>query len=177
MDLLKGYRMNYTMIRINLILIFVACLCLSLSIPIAIGQDTVVMKGSATLRGHVIDISPQQNPIEGVRVEIEALNGEIFTVYTDENGLYEKTGLPAGRYTISTHKKGYGSRIGKSKVVASGGEGYDRIKMRRMETIYSFFYRGSFIKTVFTWQLFVGFAIGFLVALLLNSLQTRSEVR
>ena len=165
------------MIRFSLILIFVVSLFLSLSIPIALGQDNVVMKGGGTLRGHVIDISPHQNPIEGVRVEIEALNGEIFTVYTDKNGLYEKTGLPKGRYTISTHKKGYGSRIGKSKVVASGGEGYDRIKMRKVETIFSFFYRGSFIKVVFTWQLFVGFAIGFLVALLLNSLHTRSEVR
>ncbi len=165
------------MIRINLILIFVVSLCFSLSIPIALGQDTVVMNRGATLRGHIIDISPQQNPIEGVRVEIESHNGEIFTVYTDKNGLYEKTGLPAGRYTISTHKKGYGSRLGKSKVVASGGEGYDRIKMRKMETIFSFFYRGTFIKALFTWQLFVGFAIGFLVAMLLNSLHTRSEVR
>lgn len=165
------------MIRINLILIFVVFLCLSLSIPIAIGQDTVVMKGSGTLRGQIIDISPQQNPIEGVRVEIEAHNGEIFTVYTDKNGLYEKTGLSKGRYTISTHKKGYSSRLGKPKVLASGGEGYDRIGMRKMETIFSFFYRGTFIKAVFTWQLFVGFAIGFLVALILNSLHTRSEVR
>ncbi|RKU30725.1 hypothetical protein C6497_03340 [Candidatus Poribacteria bacterium] len=165
------------MIRLSPILIFVIYMCISLSIPIAFGQDTVVMKGGATLRGHVIDTSPKQKPLEGVRVEIEALNGQTFTVYTDKDGLYEKTGLSAGRYTISTHKKGYGSRIGKSKVVASGGEGYDRIKMRRMETIFSFFYTGSFLKVVFTWQLFVGFAIGFLVALFLNSLHTRSEVR
>ena len=166
------------MIRIGLILKFVVCLCLSLIIPIAFGQDTgLMMKNGATLRGHIVDISPQQNPIEGVRVEIEGTDGEIFTVYTDKEGYYEKTGLTKGRYSISTHKKGYGSRFGKSKVVASGGEGYDRIKMRKRITIFSFFYRGLFIKAVFTWQLFVGFALGFLVALLLNSLHTRSEVR
>ena len=166
------------MIRISQILKFVVCLCLSLIISLAFGQDSdLMMNETATLRGQIVDASPQQNPIEGVRVEIEGTDGEIFTVYTDKDGNYKKTGLSAGRYSIRTHKKGYGSRIGKSKVVASGGEGYDRIKMRKRITIFSFFYRGLFIKAVFTWQLFVGFALGFLVALLLNSLHTRSEVR
>ena len=161
------------MIRIGLILKFVVCLCLSLIIPIAFGQDTgLMMKNGATLRGHIVDISPQQNPIEGVRVEIEGTNGEIFTVYTDKDGNYKKTGLSAGRYSIRTHKKGYGSRLGKSKVVASGGEGYDRIKMRKNVNIFIFL-----LTRIFTWQLIVGFALGFLVALLLNSLHTRSEVR
>lgn len=161
------------MMRIGLILKFVVCLCLSLIIPIAFGQDTgLMMKNGATLRGHIVDISPQQNPIEGVRVEIEGTNGEIFTVYTDKEGYYEKTGLAKGRYSISTHKKGYGSRLGKSKVVASGGEGYDRIKMVKNEHFITFL-----LKKLITWQLIVGFALGFLAALVLNSLHTRSEVR
>ena len=161
------------MIRIAVILKFVVCLCFSLIIPTAFGQDTGRMiEIGATLRGHIIDISPQQNPIEGVRVEIESTNGEIFTVYTDKDGYYEKTGLEKGRYSISAHKKGYGSRLGKQKVVSSGGVGYDRIKMRKTENFITFLFR-KFI----TWQLIVGFALGFLAALLLNSLHTRSEVR
>ncbi|MCG9127563.1 carboxypeptidase regulatory-like domain-containing protein [Candidatus Poribacteria bacterium] len=161
------------MIRTSLILSFVVCLCFSLIVPISFGQDAGRrIETGATLRGHIVDISPQQNPIEGVRVEIENTNGEIFTVYTDKEGFYEKTGLAKGRYSISTYKKGYGSRTGKSKVVSSGGEGYDRIKMRKTETLITFLF-----KQVFTWQLIVGFAMGFLAALLLNSLHTRSEAR
>lgn len=161
------------MIRIGLILIYVVCLCLSLISSIAFGQDSdFMMNETATLRGQIVDASPQQNPIEGVRVEIEGTNGEIFTVYTDKDGNYKKTGLSAGRYSIRTHKKGYGSRLGKSKVVASGGEGYDRIKMRKNVNIFIFL-----LTRIFTWQLIVGFALGFLVALLLNSLHTRSKVR
>ncbi len=166
------------MIRIGVILKFVVCLCFSLIISIALGQDSnLMMNETATLRGQIVDASPQQNPIEGVRVEIEGTDGKIFTVYTDKDGNYKKTGLSAGRYKISTHKKGYGSILGRSVVVASGGEGYDQIMMRKRITIFSFFYRGLFIKAVFTWQLFVGFALGFLAALLLNSLHTRSQVR
>ena len=166
------------MIRIGVILRFVVCLCLSLIITMAFGQDSdLIMENTGTLRGQIVDASPQQNPIEGVRVEIESTDGEIFTVYTDKDGNYKKTGLSAGRYKISTHKKGYGSILGRSVVVASGGEGYDQIMMRKRITIFSFFYRGLFIKAVFTWQFFVGFALGFLVALLLNSFHTRSEAR
>ena len=165
------------MIRIDIILKFVVCLCLSLIISTTIGQDSdQIMEKTGTLRGNIVDLSSRQNPIEGVRVEIENIKGEIFTVYTDKAGNYKKTGLAEGRYSISTHKEGYSS-IGRSKVVATGGEGYDQIGMRKKITIFSFFYRGLFIKAVFTWQLFVGFALGFLAALLLNSLHTRSEVR
>ena len=46
------------------------------------------------------------------------------------------------------------------------------IKMRKTETLITFLF-----KQVFTLQLIVGFALGFLTALLLNSLHTRSEAR
>lgn len=91
---------------------------------------------------------------------------------TNENGVYEKTGLPAGRYTIAFHKKGYKDRIGKTKIVAPGIKAFDRTKMRKEKNIF-FFY----LKHFFTWQLFVGFIVGFIVAFILMSLRLRSELR
>ena len=154
-------------------LIPVLSLLLSFYISNGYGQDREpILNGGATLRGHIMDITPQQNPIEGARVEIVSSDGKTYTVTTDASGYYELTGLARGRYSISVHKKGYGSRTGKSKVIASGGDGYDRIKMVKNENFITFLLR-KFI----TWQLIVGFALGFLAALLLNSLHTRSEVR
>lgn len=162
-----------TMRRFSMSLILVVCLGLSIDIHNAHGEDVVPTKNDgATLRGHVVDVSPNQNPIQGVQVEIVSSDGKVYTVTTDETGAYEQAGLDRGRYSINVHKKGYGSRLGKSKVVASGGEVYDRIKMRKNENIITFL-----LKKLFTWQLIVGFALGFLVALLLNSLHTRSEAR
>ena len=58
------------------------------------------MGGGATIRGEVIDTSAEQNPIEGVSVKIvDAGSGQEYLVTTDDQGAYEKTGLPAGRYT------------------------------------------------------------------------------
>ena len=107
------------MIRIVVILKFVVCLCLSLIFSVAIGQDTGLKEKGGTLRGHITGRSPQQNPIEGVRVVIAGTNGEIFTVYTNEEGYYEKTGIAMGRYAISTYKEGYRDRVGKIGVVSS----------------------------------------------------------
>ncbi len=100
-------------------------------------QEDIV--GGATIKGEVIDLSPEQRPIAGVTVKIvNAATGKEHTVKTDKNGAYEKKGLPAGRYTISVSKPGYGERVGKSKVVADGGEIFDRIKMRKKENIFTF---------------------------------------
>lgn len=101
----------------------------------------VVNAQGATIRGEVIDTSPEQRPIEGVTVKIvNAANGKEHIVTTDINGLYEKKGLHAGRYIISVSKRGYGDRVGKSKVVAAGGEIFDRIKMRKRENIFTFLF-------------------------------------
>ena len=113
--------------RFCMIFILVLLLFPSIYMSNGYGQDREpILNGGATLRGQAVDITPQQNPIEGARVEIVSSDGIVYTVTTDETGAYEKTGLAAGRYSTGVHKKGYGSRIGKMKVVASGGEGYDR---------------------------------------------------
>ena len=101
----------------------------------------VVHAQGATIKGQVLEASPEQRPIEGVTVKIvNAATGEVFTVTTNKDGFYEKKGLPAGRYIISVSKKGYGDRVGKSKVVAAGGEIFDRIKMRKQQNIFTFLF-------------------------------------
>ena len=109
---------------------------------IVIAQEKEVAGG--TFKGEVIDVTPQQKPIPGVRVKLVSIaTGKEYTVLTDKKGAYKLKGIgkgiPAGRYTISVSKKGFGDRVGKSKVVAAGGEVYDRIKMRKKENIFTFF--------------------------------------
>lgn len=137
------------------------------------GQEFISPRDTATLRGEIVDVTPEQNPIEGATVTIvSSSTGKTYKVTTDEKGAYKQKGLPAGRYSISVHKKGYGPRVGRSKVVAAGGEAFDRIKMRKNDTILSFF-----LNRILSLQLIVGliigFAGGFLAALILNALQSR----
>ncbi|MYG00185.1 carboxypeptidase regulatory-like domain-containing protein [Candidatus Poribacteria bacterium] len=111
-------------------ILFLLVVCMSMYVVIVYAQEDVV--GGATIKGEVIDTSPEQNPIEGVTVTIvNSATGKEYTVKTDKDGAYEKKGLPAGRYMVSVSKPGYGDRVGRPKVVAVGGEIFDRIKMRK----------------------------------------------
>ncbi len=156
------------MTRLNLLMMFVMCMssyfCISSANELDPDYDV-----SATIRGEIVDTTPEQNPIEGVTVKIvNSADGQEYIVTTDKDGVYEKKGLHGGRYIIYAHKKGYGDRISKSKVVAYGGEMFDRIKMRKKDNILTLF-----MGQVFTWQLVVGFALGFLVALIMGSGRSR----
>ena len=124
------------MTRLSFVLMLVVYMAMFMNIVIA--QEKEVAGG--TFKGEVIDVTPQQKPIPGVRVKLVSIaTGKEYTVLTDKKGAYELKGIPAGRYTISVSKKGFGDRVGKSKVVAAGGEVYDRIKMRKKENIFTFF--------------------------------------
>ncbi len=102
-------------------------------------SDTEILSDGAKISGHVFDSSAEKNPIEGVTVTIvRSVDEKTYTVTTDNKGAYEKTNLKAGRYFMNYAKDGYGERFGKSKVVAAGGEIYDRIIMRKKENIISF---------------------------------------
>ena len=149
--------------------LLLVCIIIPISIYTAYGQEAVPIGVGATIRGEIVDTTPQQNPIEGATVKIvNSADGQEYIVTTNKDGAYEKTGLPAGRYMISAHKDGYGDRVGKSKVVAGGGEIFDKIKMRKKDNIITFF-----MGQVLTWQLVVGFALGFLVALIMGSGRSR----
>ena len=111
-------------------IIFLLVVCMSMSVVIVYAQEDVV--GSATIKGEVIDTSPEQKPIEGITVTIvDSATRQEYTVKTDKDGAYEKKGLPPGRYMVSVSKAGYEDRVGKSKVIVAGGEIFDRIKMRK----------------------------------------------
>lgn len=179
------------MTRLCLIWMFIVCLSCSMCIGIANGQDaitdvgkatvkgetvdaspeqktivratiTAVDVGTATVKGKIVDTSPEQKPIADVTVKIvyNATEQE-YIVTTNKDGAFEKTGLPAGRYTVSVFKKGYGDRIGRSKVVAAGGEIFEIIKMRKKDNILTFFQRG-----LVGWILVVSFTVGFLLTIL-----------
>lgn len=161
------------MVRGSLIAALIIYVCISLSISTAHGQDAEFMDSSATIRGEVIEATPAQMPIEGVTVTIVNTGTNMtYTVTTDKNGAYEKTGLPPGRYRIAFEKEGYGNRTSRSKVVTIGSEISVPMKMNKEETLVTFFQ-----KRVFTVQFvvgcLVGFAIGFLVGLILNSRPSR----
>lgn len=130
------------MIRITATLILVTIITLLGNNITA--QEKIV--NGAIIKGEVVDITPEQNPIPGVKVTVvlTATNKE-YTTHTDEDGKYEIKNLPAGRYTFNYSKNGYGERVGKSKVVAPGGEIFDRIKMRKTDNILAFLFRNSLI--------------------------------
>lgn len=71
--------------------------CLSLS---ASGQTGGTIRG--TVRSEV-----NKSPVGGVSVEITQLRR---TAETDESGVYQFTGIPAGRYTLVTHIEGFSDR-------------------------------------------------------------------
>ena len=125
-----------------------------LSIFISIGSAEKKDEGGATIKGEVLDTTPEQNPIPKVLVTVvNAAKNKEYTTLTNKDGEYEITGLPAGRYTIAVSKDGYFERVGKPKVVAEGGEIYDRIKMRKKGNVLTL-YRDIFVACVLSYILF-----------------------
>ena len=124
------------MIRFSFVLILAACIGMSFSIlwegfvtPIA-AQNQAANGG--TLRGTITDTTPELNPIEGVEVKIYDQNGEHdFTVKTDTNGEYKRSGIPAGRYLISIFRRGYGNRLGKPVTIVDGGDHFVPLRMTK----------------------------------------------
>ena len=114
------------MTRLNFVIIVIICIAMFLGIAFA--QEDAASGG--TLRGQINDLTPAQNPIEGVEVKIIAQDGgKEFTTETDADGNYEYAGLPAGRYLISISKDGYGERDGKPVTIVDGGDHFVPLKM------------------------------------------------
>lgn len=121
------------MIRIIALTLMILC------IGIFTNSLTAEDEDGATIKGEVLDITPEQNPIFGVKVTAVGPAGKEYTTQTNKKGEYEIKGLPAGRYTISYSKAGYGDRVGKTKLVVEGGEIFDRIKMQKHENILTLY--------------------------------------
>ncbi len=114
--------------------------CISMSACIAFAEKNAI--NGATIGGEVIEVMGENAPIQGATVKIVGSDGKEWKVKTDVEGKYEYTGLPAGRYTINVYKRGYNPWVGKSKVVAAGGERFDRIKMRKKDDFETRFAEG-----------------------------------
>ena len=114
--------------RLRYALIVLACIGMSLGVIFA--QDDALKGG--TVRGQITDLTPVQNPIEGVEVKIVAQDsGKEFIAETDVDGNYEHAGLPAGRYSISISKDGYDRRDGKPVTIVNGGDHFIPLKMSK----------------------------------------------
>ena len=111
----------------RLIFMLIAVTFVGMFSGIIFAQDAPLDGG--TLRGMITDVTPAQNPIEGVEVKIVAQDGTEFTTTTDANGNYKHAGLPAGRYLINISKEGFGERIGKPVVIVNGGDHFMPLKM------------------------------------------------
>ena len=121
------------MVRLSFVLMLMACAGMSISVVFAQGEGV----NGGTVEGKITDTGSQQNPIEGVQVKIVDIEGTVYEATTDENGGYERMGLPAGRYLISIYKQGYGDRLGKPVTVVNGGKHFVPLKMTRKSNIAS----------------------------------------
>ena len=119
------------MTRLRFVLIIVACVGMSLG--------SVFAQNGGTVRGQITDLTPAQNPVEGVEVKIVAQDGgKEWTTKTDANGDYEHSGLPAGRYLISIFKEGYDARVGKPVNIVEGGDHFIPLKTSKKGRIEFF---------------------------------------
>lgn len=81
-----------------------------------------------TILGKVTDQTPEQNPIEEVRINIIASDNKRYTVKTDTNGEYKIDNLPEGLYTVFSHKDGY-LPTSKKSLVVKGKETFVDLKL------------------------------------------------
>ena len=117
--------------------ILIACVVLYLAGATAQESDTLGEKG--TVHGYIIDTTPAQLPIIGVRVQIDNGKGHIFETTSAETGEFVYRDIPADDYLINIHKSGYQSRIGKPVSVTNGGVHYVPLTMNKQEDIFTKF--------------------------------------
>ena len=123
------------MLHFRVTLILVVCVVLYIAETTAQESDTLGQKGS--VHGYIIDTTPAQLPIAGVRVQIDNGKGHIFETTSAETGEFAYRDIPAGDYLINIHKSGYQSRIGKPVSVTDGGVHYVPLTMNKQEDIFT----------------------------------------
>ena len=109
--------------------VLITVICMGMLFGSVFAQDKETLS-VGTLRGQITDLTPAQNPIEGVEVKIIAQDGgKEFITKTDAEGNYKHALLPTGRYMISISKDGYDSRAGKPVTIVKGGDHFVPLKM------------------------------------------------
>ena len=119
-------------------LIFVLIVCVLVCSGAAVAQEQGIVKGG-TIHGSIIDTTPSQLPIVGVRVQIDNGKGHIFKTTSAETGEFVYRDIPAGDYLVNIRKFGYQSRIGKPVSVTSGGIHSVILTMNKRENIFTSF--------------------------------------
>ena len=125
------------MLHLRIPLILVVCVVLYIAEATAQESDTLGQKG--IVHGYIIDTTPAQRPIVGVRVQIDNGKGHIFETTSAETGEFIYREIPADDYLINIHKSGYQSRIGKPVSVTNGGVHYVHLTMNKQENIFTKF--------------------------------------
>lgn len=103
--------MSKQMTRVSSFLTSVFCLltsalfCAQQTRDVRIGAPAV--EGSATLSGTIVTDDQVPRAVRNARVEIAGEGRLARSVFSDPNGNFLFTGLPAGRYTITATKGGY----------------------------------------------------------------------
>ncbi len=96
---------------------------------------------TGAVRGHVIDTSTTQLPIEGVRIVLVDGDGSETVTETDNNGAFEMVGLTPGRYLLSCYKDRYWDIVGKPVTVIAGGN--HNVSLRTAEAAKTGAVRGN----------------------------------
>ncbi|MDD9974600.1 MAG: hypothetical protein OXU27_11370, partial [Candidatus Poribacteria bacterium] len=81
------------MARFRLTFVFIVCVLLVNGAAVAQEQD--IAKGG-TIQGYIVDTTPAQLPIVGVRVQIDNGKGHIFKTTSAETGKFVYRDIPAG---------------------------------------------------------------------------------
>ncbi len=129
-------RENGALARFRLTFVLIVCV-LQVS-EAAVAQEQAIAEGG-TIHGYIIDTTPAQLPIVGVRVQIDNRKGHIFETTSAETGEFIYRDIPAGDYLINIRKFGYQSRIGKPVAVTSGGVHSVMLTMNKKENIFTVF--------------------------------------
>ena len=125
------------MTRFSFVLLIVTA-CISMFAVVGFAQNQAANGG--TIQGQITDLTPNENPIEGVEVKIVAQNsGKEFITKTDVDGNYKHAGLPPGRYLISISKEEYNERTGQPVTVIDSGKHFVPLKMIRKGDVEPFF--------------------------------------
>ncbi len=134
---LLGHLKEKQMLHFRVTLILVVCVVLYIAGAAAQKPDTLGEKG--IVHGYIIDTTPAQLPIVGVRVQIDNGKGHIFETTSAETGEFAYRDIPADDYLINIRKSGYQSRIGKPVSVTNGGVHYVPLTMNKREDIFTKF--------------------------------------
>lgn len=125
------------MVHFRLTLILVACVVLYTAGAAA--QESGTLGENGAVHGYIVNTTPTQLPIAGVRITIDNKVGHIFETTSAETGEFIYRDLPAGDYLINIHKPGYQRRIGKPVSVTNGGVHYVPLTMNKRENIFTKF--------------------------------------